>query len=136
MASHPRLGLHNAPQLSCNLCRERKVKCDKLEPCTNCTAAGVRCNTIYRNRLPRGRHARSSTENVVQSASRALGHTKKRGAASATHAANQELRERIKSLENLICDMSKQGSIPLTSNDTVPARQVSSGVGISPAHRS
>ncbi|KIM96896.1 hypothetical protein OIDMADRAFT_65474, partial [Oidiodendron maius Zn] len=47
------------PQLSCELCRERKVKCDKLEPCTNCISSGVICVPIHRLRLPRGVHARS-----------------------------------------------------------------------------
>ncbi len=45
------------PQLSCELCRERKVKCDKLTPCTNCTRSGAVCVPIHRKRLPRGRHA-------------------------------------------------------------------------------
>jgi hypothetical protein len=45
------------PQLSCELCRDRKVKCDKLDPCSNCESAGVTCVPIYRHRLPRGRHA-------------------------------------------------------------------------------
>jgi hypothetical protein len=47
------------PQLSCVLCRDRKLKCDKLEPCSNCTSSGVACVPIYRPRLPRGRHARN-----------------------------------------------------------------------------
>ncbi|EAW06392.1 Zn(II)2Cys6 transcription factor domain-containing protein [Aspergillus clavatus NRRL 1] len=45
------------PQLSCELCRRRKVKCDKRNPCTNCASAGVACIPTYRMRLPRGRHA-------------------------------------------------------------------------------
>ncbi|KFZ24337.1 hypothetical protein V502_01182, partial [Pseudogymnoascus sp. VKM F-4520 (FW-2644)] len=53
------------PQLSCELCRERKVKCDKLEPCTTCVSAGVECIPIFRRRLPRGRHAQKSS-NVTQ----------------------------------------------------------------------
>lgn len=51
------------PQLSCALCRDRKLKCDKLDPCTNCTSSGVTCVPVYRPRLPRGRHARRSREN-------------------------------------------------------------------------
>lgn len=45
------------PQLSCEVCRERKIKCDKRLPCTNCVSSGVTCVPIYRLRLPRGRHA-------------------------------------------------------------------------------
>lgn len=47
---------NGTPQLSCELCRERKVKCDKLSPCTNCSKAGVACIPVRRKRLPRGRH--------------------------------------------------------------------------------
>lgn len=48
------------PQLSCQLCRERKVKCDKLKPCSNCASSGVVCVPIQRLRLPRGRHVHRS----------------------------------------------------------------------------
>ncbi|PHH90412.1 hypothetical protein CDD83_3786 [Cordyceps sp. RAO-2017] len=46
------------PQLSCELCRERKIRCDKLEPCTNCTSSGLVCVPIFRRRQPRGRHVK------------------------------------------------------------------------------
>ncbi|KAK0727595.1 hypothetical protein B0T26DRAFT_672238 [Lasiosphaeria miniovina] len=52
--------MEKVPQLSCELCRERKVKCDKLTPCTTCASAGVVCVPVRRLRLPRGRHARRS----------------------------------------------------------------------------
>lgn len=45
------------PQLSCEQCRGRKVKCDKLTPCSNCVSHGIYCRPIQRLRLPRGRHA-------------------------------------------------------------------------------
>ncbi|TPX11911.1 uncharacterized protein E0L32_007409 [Thyridium curvatum] len=48
----------STPQLSCELCRARKVKCDKLEPCSNCVSSGSRCVPVRRSRLPRGRHVR------------------------------------------------------------------------------
>ncbi|KZF25353.1 hypothetical protein L228DRAFT_236458 [Xylona heveae TC161] len=51
------------PQLSCELCRERKVKCDKLSPCTNCTKTGVSCIPVYRKRRPRGRHVQKVSRN-------------------------------------------------------------------------
>lgn len=54
------------PQLSCALCRDRKLKCDKLDPCTNCTSSGVVCMPVYRPRLPRGRHARRSRKTPSQ----------------------------------------------------------------------
>ncbi|PKX89161.1 Zn(II)2Cys6 domain-containing transcription factor nscR [Aspergillus novofumigatus IBT 16806] len=48
----------STPRLSCELCRERKIKCDKVDPCTNCVSAGVVCVPVHRPRLPRGVHAR------------------------------------------------------------------------------
>ncbi|RFU28557.1 hypothetical protein B7463_g7777, partial [Scytalidium lignicola] len=56
-------GIGVTPQLSCELCRERKVKCDKLEPCTTCVMSGVECLPIYRQRLPRGRHSQQKNAN-------------------------------------------------------------------------
>jgi hypothetical protein len=133
MASLSRPGSENAPQLSCDLCRERKVRCDKLNPCTNCTAAGVACSTIHRNRLPRGRHARSSAGTLGPSTTLS-GHPKRRGAAAAaaaaTQAANQELRERIGSLEHLIQNMRRPGSPTLTARHLTLGRQVSRKLNI------
>ncbi|KAE8549272.1 hypothetical protein EYB25_007792 [Talaromyces marneffei] len=48
------------PTLSCEFCRHRKIKCDKLDPCTACQKAGVKCESIRRKRLPRGRHSTKS----------------------------------------------------------------------------
>ncbi|CAI7587872.1 unnamed protein product [Penicillium manginii] len=48
-------------QLCCEKCHERKVKCDKLNPCTSCKRIGAVCIQVERARLPRGRtrHARN-----------------------------------------------------------------------------
>ena len=77
---HPR---HSAqedkiPQLTCEACNERKVRCDKQSPCSTCKATGVICVPIHRRRLPRGRHVAS------------IG------------AEDQSLRERVARLEGLI----------------------------------
>jgi hypothetical protein len=40
---------------TCNLCRRRKVKCDKANPCSNCLRAGVACVSASLSRVPRGR---------------------------------------------------------------------------------
>ncbi|KAL6233818.1 hypothetical protein BDW75DRAFT_214188 [Aspergillus navahoensis] len=45
-------------QLTCERCKRRKVKCDKLRPCTNCRKAGIHCVAVERARLPRGRSAK------------------------------------------------------------------------------
>lgn len=42
--------------LSCELCRHRKIKCDKQVPCGTCQKAGVKCIPVNRQRLPRGRN--------------------------------------------------------------------------------
>ncbi|GLA09612.1 hypothetical protein AnigIFM60653_011943 [Aspergillus niger] len=44
-------------QLACETCKRRKVKCDKLRPCSNCRKAGIHCIVVERPRLPRGRSA-------------------------------------------------------------------------------
>ena len=42
--------------LSCEMCRSKKIKCDKAEGgCTNCKKAGLKCVALNRQRLPRGR---------------------------------------------------------------------------------
>lgn len=45
-------------QLMCETCKRRKVKCDKLRPCTNCSKASIQCIAVERPRLPRGRSAK------------------------------------------------------------------------------
>ncbi|KAE8375013.1 hypothetical protein BDV26DRAFT_283830 [Aspergillus bertholletiae] len=51
-------------RLSCELCRQRKVKCDKLNPCTNCQRFGATCVPVERARLPRGRSGRVVGKNA------------------------------------------------------------------------
>lgn len=52
---------------SCVVCHKRKVKCDRLEPCSNCEKASVEC--IYRPPPPprRRKRERDSDENASQS---------------------------------------------------------------------
>ena len=46
-----------APRIlaSCNLCRRRKVKCDRGNPCSNCLRSGAGCVSSAISRIPRGR---------------------------------------------------------------------------------
>lgn len=46
------------PRLSCVVCTERKVRCDKQTPCATCKATGADCRPVVRQRLPRGRHVK------------------------------------------------------------------------------
>ena len=50
-----------APRLSCERCQQRKVKCDKLDPCRSCQRDGALCVPVERLRLPRGRGRPKST---------------------------------------------------------------------------
>ncbi|KAI9926865.1 hypothetical protein ASPWEDRAFT_72871 [Aspergillus wentii DTO 134E9] len=54
-------------RLSCEMCRQRKVKCDKLSPCTNCQRFGAICVPVERARLPRGRSGRPATGTAERS---------------------------------------------------------------------
>ena len=56
--SRPSLGPH--AHLTCETCRRRKVKCDKLRPCTTCSKANLHCVPVERARLPRGRSAKKN----------------------------------------------------------------------------
>lgn len=40
---------------SCNLCRQRKVKCDRTDPCSNCVRVGEVCVSSAPLGAPRGR---------------------------------------------------------------------------------
>lgn len=84
-------GQQDLPHLSCQLCRDRKVKCDKLDPCSNCASAGVICVPIHRLRLPRGRHA--------PRAGKASGPS---GNSESRHAIDDDLKSRVGRLEVLV----------------------------------
>lgn len=58
MSSDPnaasRDGGTSAPKpLSCSSCRQRKIKCDRSDPCLPCQSAGIECITPNRVRAPR-----------------------------------------------------------------------------------
>ncbi|KAJ5959535.1 uncharacterized protein N7479_006685 [Penicillium vulpinum] len=67
-------------RLTCEACRQRKVKCDKSSPCASCQRLGLVCVSVERARLPRGRTRRP--ERIVGS--------------------DKELSERVARLENLL----------------------------------
>ncbi|KAJ5220532.1 hypothetical protein N7468_009736 [Penicillium chermesinum] len=97
------------PQLSCELCRKRKVKCDKLNPCTNCTTMGTACIPIYRTRLPRGRHAnRARLVSSPPPPTTGSGETERLTQSAVP--VNEDLQERIYRLEALIQGMSSTGT--------------------------
>ncbi|KAI1141335.1 hypothetical protein F5Y05DRAFT_423171 [Hypoxylon sp. FL0543] len=88
------------PQLSCELCRKRKIKCDKFSPCSNCVKSDVVCVPVYRKRLPRGRHVNPRSSPALNS--------------------NDEMRERIRRLEALISSMSGPSDSSAASTSSKP----------------
>ncbi|KAI1649331.1 uncharacterized protein F4817DRAFT_363675 [Daldinia loculata] len=95
------------PQLSCELCKKRKVKCDKSNPCSNCVKADVVCVPIHRKRLPRGRHTHP----------RSL----------ATLNTGEELMSRIRNLEALASNINE---LKDSASEPGPATTASAEVGI------
>ncbi|RAK97723.1 Zn(II)2Cys6 transcription factor [Aspergillus ibericus CBS 121593] len=77
-------------RLSCETCRQRKVKCDKLDPCTNCQRLGARCVPVERARLPRGRSGRLATERPGDQ--------------------DANLKDRVSKLESILRDLARGGS--------------------------
>jgi hypothetical protein len=78
-------------RLSCEACRQRKVKCDKLSPCTSCVRLGFQCVPVERARLPRGR-----TRRLPERAA----HT------------DRELADRVAKLEDLLQKYAPDGQAP------------------------
>lgn len=72
-------------RLSCEMCKQRKVKCDKLRPCTNCRKSNLDCIPVERARLPRG-----------------LSGKKKQHMQEAAGTSQSNLSERVSMLEALI----------------------------------
>jgi len=58
-------------QLTCEMCKRRKIKCDKLRPCTACRNAGTICVPVERARLPRGRSGGRKKKNIAAANSNA-----------------------------------------------------------------
>ncbi|RHZ47435.1 Zn(II)2Cys6 domain-containing transcription factor nscR, partial [Aspergillus thermomutatus] len=110
------------PHLSCELCRERKIKCDKVDPCTNCVSAGVVCVPVHRPRLPRGVHARrarrmSPAPAPAPAPTPAAGPVSPKepqmyASSSAVAAVDEDLRKRIHRLEALVNSMRSATTSP------------------------
>ncbi|KAK6842038.1 fungal specific transcription factor domain-containing protein [Apiospora arundinis] len=83
------------PQLSCNLCRRRKLRCDRCTPCGTCSSRNLQCTYANAPRSDRGRHdddaSTSSPYNGIQN--------------------------RVSQLESLIGDLMHRGA-----KDTRPSR--------------
>jgi hypothetical protein len=84
----------SAPKLrSCVVCRSRKVRCDKLSPCSNCRRANIACTFPSTDRPPRW--ARRLVASNAQ-------------ASQNPDPAATQVMERLRNLENLVKDLSSQ----------------------------
>lgn len=81
-ASIPGAG-HSLKPRSCVVCRSRKVRCDKQSPCSNCRRANIACVVPSKDRPPRW-------------------------ARRLVPPAPEDVMERIRSLENLVKELSGQ----------------------------
>ena len=102
-------------ELSCAACNERKVRCDKGNPCSTCQATGVVCVPIQRKRLPRGRHVKENKENKEKE-----------------NRENKELRGRLARLESLIASDHSSSSFPSSSSSSSSFKSISASISTSP----
>lgn len=105
------------PQLSCELCRKRKVKCDKLNSSNNCASIETACIPIYRTRLPRGRHANRPGRVSSPPPTTGSGETERMSQPGVR--LNEDLQQRIYRLEALIQRMRSTGTTSAGSREQV-----------------
>jgi len=81
---------------SCVVCRSRKVRCDKLSPCSNCRRANIACVFPSTDRPPRWARRLAASNPQVSAVSQ-----------TPDPAATQVM-ERLRNLESLVKDLSGQ----------------------------
>ena len=85
---------------SCVICRRRKVRCDKQNPCSNCRKANIACTFPSTDRPPRwARRLQRLTNNAAASNS---------PAPQGTDAGVSKVMDRLQSLESLVKDLKGQ----------------------------
>lgn len=111
---------------SCVICRSRKVRCDKLSPCSNCRKAGIPCVLPSTDRPPRwarrlvNNQPAAATAQMPQDVTKAM--------------------ERLQNLEKLVKDLSgqleqahaaqrKSNSPAASTNSTTTASSVHQDLG-------
>ena len=79
--------------LSCISCRQRKIKCDKTQPCSGCRRSNIDCVFPPNLRLPRGRQGGSRARNaeLTDRINRLEGLVKRLGGKPAAAAAAEDL---------------------------------------------
>lgn len=91
-----------APKLrSCAVCRSRKVRCDKLSPCSNCRRANIACVFPSKDRPPRW--ASRITKNAASTVKAPQGVDPELGDAKV-----DQVVKRLQNLESLVKELSGQ----------------------------
>ncbi|KAI1381262.1 hypothetical protein F4677DRAFT_120549 [Hypoxylon crocopeplum] len=104
---------------SCLQCKNRKVKCDRIDPCANCCKAGAKC--IYRAPPPRRRRKRVQPEASIEGVS-AIG--------SENHDIGSLL-EKVRRYEKLLKDL---GMLKRATAGTIDEREINIALRSRPAH--
>ncbi|KAL1893288.1 hypothetical protein Sste5346_006464 [Sporothrix stenoceras] len=105
------------PQLNCEECRDRKVKCDKQQPaCSACVAAKVPCVPIFRRRLARGRHVPAID-----------------AAMTTPNSLDEDIRQRVRRLEAIVTRVSPVPILPALRKTNGAAGILKQGVAPAPA---
>lgn len=92
-------------QLTCEICKRRKIKCDKLRPCTACRNVGTVCVPVERARLPRGRSGgrrKKSANSNVNANVDANAEDHKQGDINGNGDGAEGLKERVSMLEHTV----------------------------------
>ncbi|KAG5751975.1 hypothetical protein H9Q72_013146 [Fusarium xylarioides] len=101
-ASAPEKNARNASTAklrSCVVCRSRKVRCDKLSPCSNCRKANIPCVVPSNDRPPRW------ARRLERIADNGQGATVQGGGSSS---GTDQVMNRLRTLENLVKELSGQ----------------------------
>jgi hypothetical protein len=111
-----------APKLrSCVVCRNRKVRCDKQTPCSNCRAANISCVYPTAERAPRWARRFERRLNNQAAASNSLPPHAEQGPG--------KVMDRLRTLESLVKEL--RGQLEQASTAATAAGGVSSGVNTS-----
>ncbi|KAM0425491.1 hypothetical protein ACHAPT_009280 [Fusarium lateritium] len=92
---------------SCVVCRSRKVRCDKLSPCSNCRRANIPCVVPSNDRPPRWARR---LERVTAEAD---------GSRGSTEQEDEQVMERLRNLEGLVKEL--RGQLEQASAGVSPA---------------
>ncbi|KAK8116438.1 uncharacterized protein PG998_004719 [Apiospora kogelbergensis] len=103
---------------SCVVCRSRKVRCDKLSPCSNCRRANIPCVLPSADRPPRW--ARRLDRANLAASNPAAQPSSQPPPAHESGAAAVQVMDRLQKLEGLVKDLSSQleqaqAAVPATS---------------------